>query len=634
MTVLISGYLDVSRQMQQHTRERLVQNASDAMNFGGLERDLKLYSNQNLTMARLALFTEFDPLPELPEIAQDTLSAACGDFRLYNTVLSDAECRQEASVYYEKQSLENNRLLDNIKSLEGDFAFAHWNVDAGILTLARDQMGVRPLVYSYVADRFFCFASLPAGVLAMGVEQTTNHEFVSQLLASQFDGQLELNDINFLPAGAKLTLSGNDQPTVSKYWNISDQSYAPDGLTFDNAAEHLADLIDQAVQVRIDEFDTPASHLSSGLDSSAVTVLTKRYLERAGKRLLSATLRDDFNHPNIKKRGETTDVQNLVQTEGGIDLIQADVPPVDPLLQGKDTFAGTSFTKTQSYSEGAIATQLAARRATVVLTGLGGDQFSSAAGLGAVTELLLRGKLKLLGKVLIGLKKGRGWSPIRVAAYALARDLLPEGLAQALNPTILTNRQILTNLEPFLSRELLKQVRNRLKKPPVTERGKREVLWNSGDIQMQLLELAHIGATNGIHYTAPLLDIRVVSFAHSLPVEFFARGGHNRAIMRAALDGILPDRMRFKATKAAASIAPMTKLALNKQAYLNRLDELLNKGADLKFGVRLLAVRQVIEDAPTIDQAIQMDNCGDVDNAAITAMLVFDIVEKMRKVGN
>jgi hypothetical protein len=55
---------------------------------------------------------------------------------------------------------------------------------------------------------------------------------------------------------------------------------------------------------------------------------------------------------------------------------------------------------------------------------------------------------------------------------------------------------------------------------------------------------------NGIYYSHPFSHQQLVNFMLSLPIEQVARPGQNRSIMRRAMRGILPERIRLRKSKS------------------------------------------------------------------------------------
>ena len=74
-------------------------------------------------------------------------------------------------------------------------------------------------------------------------------------------------------------------------------------------------------------------------------------------------------------------------------------------------------------------------------------------------------------------------------------------------------------------------------------------LLENGHISYRMESWAAHGATLGITYLYPLLDNRLVEFALSIPDHLFFKNGWKRYLYRTAMEGILPDNVRWNKSK-------------------------------------------------------------------------------------
>jgi hypothetical protein len=76
-----------------------------------------------------------------------------------------------------------------------------------------------------------------------------------------------------------------------------------------------------------------------------------------------------------------------------------------------------------------------------------------------------------------------------------------------------------------------------------------ESLIQFGHLQYRMESWAAHGAAIGLIYTFPLLDRRIMEFALGLPGRMFFRNGWKRWLYRTAMEGILPDVVRWNPQK-------------------------------------------------------------------------------------
>ena len=96
---------------------------------------------------------------------------------------------------------------DCLDKLDGMFAFAIWDTVKRKIFIARDRLGVKPLFYSTVNDRFLFASELKSLLQYDEIKREINNEALSQFItyAYTIDGQTLIKSINELLPGHKLT---------------------------------------------------------------------------------------------------------------------------------------------------------------------------------------------------------------------------------------------------------------------------------------------------------------------------------------------------------------------------------------------------------------------------------------------
>src|SRR5215208_3077238 len=170
-----------------------------------------------------------------------------------------------------------------IRELNGMFAFALWDSRKRRLLIARDRFGEKPLYWG-VFDNTLLFASEPKVLLAHpSVKPALNLQALRQYLSFDYvPAPLSIYEgINKLPAAHKLTLE-DGQVSVERYWRLSYKTTEPVPSEAE-AAEHLRELLADAVRMRLVS-DVPLGVLlSGGVDSSTVAALAVRASSEAVK---------------------------------------------------------------------------------------------------------------------------------------------------------------------------------------------------------------------------------------------------------------------------------------------------------------------------------------------------------------
>ena len=164
-------------------------------------------------------------------------------------------------------SLENIRKRDVVNS-RGEFA--GYFCEHGQVTLFRDRLGARNIFYSVANGSVFVSTDL--GWIAQNVNTEPNWRYI---LSDYLQFQIPFSDETFF-SGVKKVMPGElvyierGKVRREKYWDLEfgNSSFDP---------QHLFDLIKDAVEYRLALIDGSSftSYLSGGIDSSAITLLSK-----------------------------------------------------------------------------------------------------------------------------------------------------------------------------------------------------------------------------------------------------------------------------------------------------------------------------------------------------------------------
>ena len=171
------------------------------------------------------------------------------------------------------------------KHLLGDFAFAIWDARRQRLFCARDQMGMRQLIYHHAPGRLFAFATDAEALVAHpAVPRAINEARVADFLDNLEGADLTSTfyaQVVRLPPAHRMTID-REGCVVSRYWSLelgdmlmldSDEAYA--------AAFH--EMFTTAVECRLRSASPIGSMLSGGLDTNSVAAVAAGLLQRQGK---------------------------------------------------------------------------------------------------------------------------------------------------------------------------------------------------------------------------------------------------------------------------------------------------------------------------------------------------------------
>ena len=181
--------------------------------------------------------------------------------------------------------LYEERGLDFIHDIEGDYAIALWDERKQQLVLVRDRIGVKPL-YFYHRDGRFIFASeikaiLQHAAVTPDIDEQSLYHYLT-FLTTPAPATL-FRDIQKLPAGHVLTLKRDGALDVQQYWDALPPAEPPIKTIARDESEHCHEilrLLRDSIRKRMMS-DVPFGvFLSGGVDSSANVALMSELMSR------------------------------------------------------------------------------------------------------------------------------------------------------------------------------------------------------------------------------------------------------------------------------------------------------------------------------------------------------------------
>src|SRR5205814_5254207 len=183
--------------------------------------------------------------------------------------------------------LYEERGLDFVKDIEGDFAVALWDSERERLVLARDRVGVKPLYFHQQGGRLI-FASEIKAILAhpslsAEVDEESLYHYLSFLTAPA--PRTLFRGVEKIPAGHMLVCRRDGTVETIRYWDaLPPQSPANgDGARAGVEEEHRAEILRrlrESIKKRM-MADVPFGvFLSGGVDSSANVALMAEQMSR------------------------------------------------------------------------------------------------------------------------------------------------------------------------------------------------------------------------------------------------------------------------------------------------------------------------------------------------------------------
>ena len=321
--------------------------------------------------ARLAI-VDLTPAGDQPMANEDGRFVMVFNGEIYNHLELRAYCeskghtfssRMDGEVILHLWEMEGYTCLNR---LNGIFTVAMADTQTGELFLARDPLGIKPLLYATRADGSITFASEPSAVIQLGgADDTPSLEALACFLTFLWvpDPLTPFANVHSLPSGHVLTWRAGHQLRIAPYRTMTPDPDAVVHRTFEQSEAELGALLHAACQRQL-LGDVPISIMASGgVDSSLIWEGSRNGLAQAFTIEWEAAdgegSHEDSAAVRVLERSFETPVTYL---DGRL--------AADRYLPlGGDLFADPAFELTRLIAQ---STRAAGRK--VLLSGQGGDE--------------------------------------------------------------------------------------------------------------------------------------------------------------------------------------------------------------------------------------------------------------------
>ncbi|MBI3784915.1 MAG: asparagine synthase (glutamine-hydrolyzing) [Deltaproteobacteria bacterium] len=431
-----------------------------------------------------------------------------------------------------------------VSALRGMFAFALYDQRQRRLLLGRDRLGKKPLYYAEQGGILY-FASEIKALHASGrlPQDLDTGAFESYLAHGFVVGPRTLfSGIRKLPPASILEAS-RDGIKVRPYWDLP----APQNtdMGFDQAAEKLRVLLEEAVHIRLMSEVPLGAFLSGGVDSSAVVGIMSRASVKPVETFAVGFDNPDFDelvHARTAAQLYGTNHHELVLRQCSPDLLREinfyhDEPAADPAAV--PTYCLSRFARAY---------------VTVVLTGEGGDELFAGYRHYRLHRQLAQWEDRYPGigvaaRVLAGLEPlGRSFGPRRlwkaVWIANLPRHERPRGLV-----SVFTDGEVKRLLSTAAAadggryaidefRALQARVRNL---DCVSQAMYVDAKTQLADQLLMKVDKTTMAAS--LEARCPFLDQKLIEYVASLPIDMKISDSGAKLLLRQALRGLVPDEL-------------------------------------------------------------------------------------------
>ncbi|MCM3563617.1 asparagine synthase (glutamine-hydrolyzing) [Hydrogenophaga intermedia] len=473
-----------------------------------------------------------------------------------------------------------------LKRVAGDYAFAIWDQERELLSLARDRIGVKPLYFHSGPDQFL-FGSEIKAILAnpdvpRDVEPVAMYHYLSFLTTpaplTMFRG------IYKLPAGYAMTVDRVGTIKAWRYWDaVPGQGIDPsetrglsEAATEDFYVQGIRSRLEKAVERRMMS-DVPFGvFLSGGIDSSTNVALMSRLMDRPVDSFTVGF--KDYAHLNeleyadqVAREYKTNHHQILIDEKDMVGYL-------DQLIHHQDepiadwVCIPLYFVSKLTRDNGV----------TVIQVGEGSDeQFSGYASYMGYLELyhkywkpfrnfvpgplrhMIAGAAKAAAKVRPGLSmyadiidraarnREHFWSGATVFWDTMKRELVrPEADWSAQVPDAVRNSGLLPS--SYLETDTFNVISSFLGPFDAAHPGQdalTRMIYNEFKLRLPellLMRVDKITMSESLEARVPFLDHELVEFSMDIPEAWKTRNGVAKYLLKKAVEGLIPDNIIYR----------------------------------------------------------------------------------------
>ncbi len=470
-----------------------------------------------------------------------------------------------------------------VDRLEGDFAFAIWDHAKKLLFCGRDSVGVKPFYY-YSSPTIFAFASEIKALLKLReVPRHLNELKVAEHLVQFFEDKsiTFYKEILRLPPAHTISIQP-DQTSLRSYWSL-DSSREIRFKTDEEYVSAFQQVFNEAVRCRLRSPYEIGSALSGGLDSSSIACTASRLLKEGKDKSLHtfSAIFPGLPEEDLRQIDERSYVDAVLSNGEFIQhFIRADL--LSPLkdLERDLGRQDEAFQAPNLYMHSALYECAQANNVRVFLDGIDGDVTVSH-GMEYMPDLARTGRWAALlneGQAL-SRRQGVAISPRRIIWRFAVMPLIPEVFFN-LRQRLRGENDLRWLANTAINRDFAKRIGLEKHIQSLSQNGvgvfsnarqKHRYSLESGLIPLGLELLDKTAAGFSLEPRYPFFDRRLMQFCLALPPEQKLAQGWTRLILRRAMQGVLPEEVRWRFSKSDLSPNFRRNLLAFEQSELNQV---------------------------------------------------------------
>lgn len=448
-----------------------------------------------------------------------------------------------------------------LNRFNGMWAFIIFDTKSGTIFASRDRFGIKPFYYWYSPEGFLAFASeikeftvLPGWKARLNGHRAYDY-LVSEAGITDHTSETLFQNVYQLRGGEAFEVQISNISTELPIYRWHDLKVSNLDITFEEAKEEFLKLFQESIRLRLRSDVPVGSCLSGGLDSSAIVCIVNNILKEEKMEEIQKTF---SACSDIKKFDERHFIDEVIKSRN----IEAKYvyPSPEQLVDDLDSliwYQDEPFASTSVFAQWLVFQLASENGVEVMLDGQGSDE-------------QLCGYLRFFGCRYAYLFKSLNFSALlsemykvnNLHGYSVTQSLMMLGFY--LTPPFFRQKfkklLVKGGVPPSMLRiEKLGESVNyiiqfKLPSGDVIQKNSYEQL-----IYTVLPQLLHWEDRNSMAHSlesrVPFLDFRFVEFNLSLSPDLKIADGYTKLILRGAMSGILPEKVRMRIDKIGFATA-------------------------------------------------------------------------------
>ena len=437
-----------------------------------------------------------------------------------------------------------------VKYLEGMWSFAIHDRKNKKLFLSRDRFAEKPLYYTETKDGVYFGSEVKFIKSLSGNRPTVNTQHILRYLVNGYkslyaSGETFFTDIKEVSYATNLLIEQDLIPKITRYWQ---PVYEPADMTMNEAVEGFRHHFIESVKIRL-RADVPLAFcLSGGVDSSAIVSVAKKVFNYDVKTFSIIDSDERYNeYDNIKTTIDDLSCKNTV-----IDIPKNNFfSRLEQLVEYHDApVAVISY-----YIHSFLSELIAQNGYKVVVSGTGADE-------------LVSGYYDHFNLHLYEMRNETDYTQ-----YLNDWDTKVKHFIR--NPFLKNPRLYFENTQArshvYLDNDIFAGVLTKDFNECFKEKRYSDSLLRNRMLNELFHEaipvILHEDDLNSMFYSienrSPFLDSRLFKFAYSIPNKYLIRDGYGKYILRAAMKGILNEKVRTDRRKKGFNASVTSLLDFN-----------------------------------------------------------------------